>query len=521
MTQQLTSSPRKRVLDEGSFQDLLAAAFVLQKRNDLANHPSANFKEVLSEVVRIQRLIRSGQSSLAETAKLICQQAQKFVKADGVSIGIVTHAEIVYLAAVGSAAGEIGRRISIEASLPCYCIRTGVTMRSPRAQEDSRLFSLDDTSDLKSYIAVPVDFANEIVGVLEARFKTANAFADDDVGACELIAALVKDLIAEAGHGQHAKSEADPAASPVSVKPVYFSQVKVTAPQVASQEMSVETSSPAPALEPFPSSIANKVAPDAESSEEDSVQRDFCRGCQQPLAEEELFCGKCGTEKIIDPDGPLQSKWASLWFMNQGRALKPGPKSTQASTQAQNLSERAEAEVPAEEITETIQEDPDLEPSPPAASAADLISVSVVMESKPRLIVEWLPDTAAPKKQGWLRHQWNVNRANFYLAGAALVLMVVLSGVGTNSAVDLQPANSSVPQLTLLERMLVGLGIAEAPQSPAYYGNPDTPVWVDLHTALYYCPGSDLYGKTEGGKIATQRSAQMDQFEPAHRKACN
>jgi len=69
--------------------------------------------------------------------------------------------------------------------------------------------------------------------------------------------------------------------------------------------------------------------------------------------------------------------------------------------------------------------------------------------------------------------------------------------------------------------MLVGLGIAEAPQTPVYHGNPDTPVWEDLHTALYYCPGSDLYGRTDGGKIATQRSAQMDQFEPAHRKACN
>jgi putative methionine-R-sulfoxide reductase with GAF domain len=518
LTQQLTSSPRKRVLDEGSFQDLLAAAFVLQKRNELASHPSANFKEVLSEVVRIQRLIRSGQSSLAETAKLICQQAQKFVKADGVSIGIVTHDEIVYLAAVGSAAGEIGRRISIEASLPCHCIRTGVTMRSPRAQDDSRLFSLDDTTEVKSYIAVPVDFDNEIVGVLEARFKIANAFADDDVGACELIAALVKDLIAEAGHAQ---VEADPAAPPVSVKPVYFSQMKVTAPQVSSQEMSAEGSSPAPVLEALPACTANEIVLAAEASGQISAERNFCRGCHQPLAEEELFCGKCGTEKIINPDGPLQSKWASLWFMNQARTVKAGFELPERPPDAQNLTKPAAAEAPAEERAEAIQEHAELEASPSAAIADDLISVPVVMESKPRLTVEWLPDIAAPKKQSWLRHQWNVNRANFYLAGAALVLMIVLSGVGTNSAIDLPPANGSVPQLTLLERMLVGLGIAEAPQAPAYYGNPDTPVWVDLHTALYYCPGSDLYGKTEGGKIATQRSAQMDQFEPAHRKACN
>jgi hypothetical protein len=211
-------------------------------------------------------------------------------------------------------------------------------MRSPRAQDDSRLFSLDDTTEVKSYIAVPVDFDNEIVGVLEARFKIANAFADDDVGACELIAALVKDLIAEAGHAQ---VEADPAAPPVSVKPVYFSQMKVTAPQVSSQEMSAEGSSPAPVLEALPACTANEIVLAAEASGQISAERNFCRGCHQPLAEEELFCGKCGTEKIINPDGPLQSKWASLWFMNQsdktGSSRGPGRRKGRGNSRARGI----------------------------------------------------------------------------------------------------------------------------------------------------------------------------------------
>ena len=68
--------------------------------------------------------------------------------------------------------------------------------------------------------------------------------------------------------------------------------------------------------------------------------------------------------------------------------------------------------------------------------------------------------------------------------------------------------------------MLVSLGLAEAPPGPVYLGNPNVRVWVDLHTALYYCPGSELYGKTPGGKFTTQRDAQMDQFEPAARRNC-
>jgi hypothetical protein len=76
------------------------------------------------------------------------------------------------------------------------------------------------------------------------------------------------------------------------------------------------------------------------------------------------------------------------------------------------------------------------------------------------------------------------------------------------------------PNLTLFEKLLVSIGLAEPPEIPAYEGNPDVTVWVDLKTALYYCPGSDMYGKTPRGKLETQRDAQMDQFEPALRKVC-
>ena len=44
----------------------------------------------------------------------------------------------------------------------------------------------------------------------------------------------------------------------------------------------------------------------------------------------------------------------------------------------------------------------------------------------------------------------------------------------------------------MLEQFLVNLGLAEAPPPPVDMGNPDTQVWVDVHTALYYCPGGDF-----------------------------
>jgi hypothetical protein len=76
------------------------------------------------------------------------------------------------------------------------------------------------------------------------------------------------------------------------------------------------------------------------------------------------------------------------------------------------------------------------------------------------------------------------------------------------------------PQLSLFERALVGLGLAEAPPPVPYMGEPQIQVWVDLNTGLYYCPGADLYGTTPKGKFTSQEDAQLDSFEPAYRRPC-
>jgi len=93
----------------------------------------------------------------------------------------------------------------------------------------------------------------------------------------------------------------------------------------------------------------------------------------------------------------------------------------------------------------------------------------------------------------------------------------VLTGWGSHSL----SSKAGQPKLTLFEQLLVNVGLAEAPTVPVYNGNPNVSVWVDLHTALYYCPGADLYGKTPDGKFTSQRDAQMDHFEPAARKNCD
>jgi len=112
-----------------------------------------------------------------------------------------------------------------------------------------------------------------------------------------------------------------------------------------------------------------------------------------------------------------------------------------------------------------------------------------------------------------------------------LVACVIRWGVWSNHSTTAKSAQNpavATPKkvspdadLSFFDRMLIKLGLAEAPEPPEDKGSPGVQVWVDERTALYYCPGTDLYGKTPKGRFTTQREAQLDQFEPAYRKACN
>jgi hypothetical protein len=150
--------------------------------------------------------------------------------------------------------------------------------------------------------------------------------------------------------------------------------------------------------------------------------------------------------------------------------------------------------------------------------------------AKAQDFLESLGATPAPNA---LTRFWRSRRGDFYLALAlVLVVAVIRWGIWTDNSV-VATGHGTTPgsaihkrspdtDLSAFDKFLIALGLAEAPDQPAQYkGNPDTQVWVDLNTALYYCPGSDLYSKTPKGKLSSQRDAQLDHFEPANRKACD
>jgi hypothetical protein len=170
------------------------------------------------------------------------------------------------------------------------------------------------------------------------------------------------------------------------------------------------------------------------------------------------------------------------------------------------------------------------EPVHAAEAEAQELKPAIVPSTQPSEAVPPATWTSASQALKWLKSLETANspgrlwlakhRGDISIALSAFILLLALTGWGLHPGQARAGQSQTAPKLTLFERILIGLGVAEAPPQPVASGNPNVWVWVDVHTALYYCPGSELYGKTEGGKFALQREAQLDQFQPAARKNC-
>jgi len=102
------------------------------------------------------------------------------------------------------------------------------------------------------------------------------------------------------------------------------------------------------------------------------------------------------------------------------------------------------------------------------------------------------------------------------LRNYTIALAVLVAGIACGWVTYVGEWDRVLPRI---RKMAVRVGMESAAPA-ADPGNPQTQVWVDTRTALYYCPGEDLYGKTPRGRFTSQRDAQLDHFEPAARKAC-
>jgi GAF domain-containing protein len=551
----MTSSSSKSgpVLDEATFQKLLAAAYVLQEHHDSTkptppaeaksdSHDTDSDTSILAQIVETQHEIQANHLDLDGTTSLVMERIVKITGAQGAAIGILEDGMLRYRSARGVLIGQVGKSVRPEGALSSSTLLHDMILRCPDASNDFRINpEIAKRLGIVSFISVPVLHNGKTGGALELAFAEADAFHDQDVRTCQLMAGLVTETLTHTAEEEWRKGVAAERASMLEV----LEKIK---PQLARL-----AKNPDAAL-----GLANGEPAIADSTE--------CTNCGNQLAAGEAFCGSCGTSRSTTPGKDLQSKWATLWNLK-----KAGESSFPASTADSELTESLlgqSSEAEPQQSTSTSGSSPrDLSESPaqdddsnalalsenttgpPATDASADAAEDKLVPAPPVKTPEarvWLRSIAVSPPAVQLRGFWQKTRVfarthrGDLALGASLVLFLItiiwaVSSTHTTTSADTGTSTATAsgapakpkrkqpppaPKLGFFEELLVDMGLAEAPPAPSYSGNPNVPVWVDVHTALYYCPGSDLYGKTPQGKIASQRDAQQDQFEPASRKVC-
>ena len=340
-----------------------------------------------------------------------------------------------------------------------------------------------------------------------------------------------------------------------------------------------------------------------------------CRACGRQYGAGEEFCGSCGQPRLAaEKSEDLQSKWASLWYMQRAQAgavSEPDnsgddhpPELAQPPFLADKEQPRRENELSHEEKElagkeadkegkEKKAEDTPVIHSSPFLDAVVPAREELVPAEKDELLASPLQDQSPSnvEEDAVKRHLWEMAQIPHteeppethasvierhpepiedresdsreysaipfheslaepmeetplpekdqetdtglgrYFRGPASwtnvakqrMAMLALGGTAVLLGLVLWSATpaSAGGQATWVQEWLVRLGVKNAaPQVQTYTGNPNLRVWVDVHTGLYYCPGSDLYGKTPGGHFRKQRAAQKDEFLPSTNVAC-
>jgi hypothetical protein len=536
---------RKPAVDQAGFEQVLAAAYVLQQHNDSlrAKDPRLDTAWILTQVAETQSLLRAGSLGLEAAARLVADRLRTMTDSAGVSISLTRDGYLHGIAESGAAAKVPGSSIVSHSLVATERLKNGRPFQSADAQRDIRL-DIPGCRELgvRALLAAPVLRLGKIAGLVEVRWNKPDAFHECDVRTCQLMAALVGGVLE-----READSWTPPAANPqASTVHSAFELASDEEPvgNVPDDDNDPAPQSENPAAEATPSNSASDSSPDSKNPSDLLAAQ--CRVCGRPFLANEAFCGNCSMPRVAGAAAEnLQGKWASLWYMQQAQETQSQEtiEEREVSAPPQLASDSPELHAQEEEVASPVKETPQqsvwrrpekiggsTRPELPSAFTRPLVPDAVIEDALARdagigikIKNATLQDvTSPPSWDDTIRAAWGragralhqqMGRRIALAAMAAMALIFVL-------VIWAWPAPAS--HLTWFESLLVKLGVAEVPQrapvAPA--GNPDVQVWVDVHTALYYCPGSNLYGKTPGGKFATQADAQMDHFEPATGALC-
>ncbi len=163
-------------------------------------------KDRLIETIRIQTDIAKLGMDLGAIMALVTERAQTMTSAHGAVLELAEGDDMVYRAATGIAAAQLGMRVKQSASLSGRSVREQSTLRCHDSETDPRVNrEACRQVGLRSMVVVPLMHAGTAIGVLKVMSKERGAFADVDAETLGLSSELIAAAMFHAT--QHDQSE--------------------------------------------------------------------------------------------------------------------------------------------------------------------------------------------------------------------------------------------------------------------------------------------------------------------------
>jgi putative methionine-R-sulfoxide reductase with GAF domain len=551
-------------------QEPAPQAPLLISKTDLeeSSRSEGDYTHTLAEIVEAQRQIQVRHLELDKAMALIAEKVARIASATGAAIGILKEKVVRYRAAAGPPALPVGSEVPIAQAICAASVRTGQVIRSDDVNTEV-LFDPEPCRQrgILSLLAVPIYYDDDIVGALELYFDRIHGYAEQDIHTCQLMAGLVTEAIGRDGELKLKKSMA-------AERSTMLAAIEKLQPELAAL---AENHSAAARTDWGTGASAAEKSSCWKCGSKLVGEEQFCGKCGAPRVTDD--------DESPGMQSKLSSAWHMQKTRRETVADEPAredspvqetalPVAANTTNESEDILQEEESASPAEAEpfplpqfedsgsrfdepfranadehfvdepahAESHLPEPQLDEENPNAEAASDALVKPEQEEQAPLVWssavkarEFLESLSGTDSPSALTRFWRSRRGDFYL-GVAVILIVVVIRWGIWSSHSVGATGSGAPvsgsatrhkqpapdaDLSVFDKLLIGLGMADPPEAPEYKGNPDIQVWVDLHTALYYCPGSDLYSKTSKGKLESQREAQLDQFEPAYRKPCD
>ncbi len=196
--------------DRDTFQQFLANAFAVQR--------SQINRQLLSDIMEIQRSVAKGSLDLDGAMSHVVESAKNVANASGVAIGLLTGTQLIYRSASGASVAYIGQHVTASLTVSAATRTSREILRVENAQTDTRIEAdICRQFGANALLILPIYHNGSVAGVLDIRFSEPHAFEDLEVRTYRLLTEQIEAAMFQAAQLQEKNNLAPELAPPANL----------------------------------------------------------------------------------------------------------------------------------------------------------------------------------------------------------------------------------------------------------------------------------------------------------------